>query len=121
MAGCYEDLVYITVICLSSGDQRCHQVVLADVLEHFDTIDVQDLTLLSNSCAFGPVTGLSRASPSLTTIAHSHLTLKLQEKDATQLLVPFESVRPGTEIFFHSVGCSRPHRFDKDVRCLRLL
>ena len=69
---------------------------------------------------FGLVVGISRASPSLTAVAHSCSILELQEMEAISLLGPLESVRPGAEIFVHSSQGSRPHRLDKDVRRLRL-
>ena len=39
---------------------------------------------------------------------------------SAQLLHPFETVRPGTEVFSHNMLGNKPHWLDQDVRRLRL-
>ena len=77
---------------------------MADLLGHGVTRDLQELTLLSDSCDFGRGVGLARASPSLIAIALSRLALDLPEKEAHSLLGHCESVRPGTGVFSIAAG-----------------
>ena len=45
-----------------SDDQGSHQSVVLDLLDHYDTRDLQDMTLLGITCVFGLVFGISLAS-----------------------------------------------------------
>ena len=49
--------------------------MLAEVLEHLGEEDLQELTLLSKSCAFGLVTGFYCAVFSVASVGRSHVVL----------------------------------------------
>ena len=64
--------------------------------------------------------GLARSSYSLDSVVVAYPALQLTRQLANQLLQPFETVRPGTEVFFHNMLGNKPHWFDRYVRLLRL-
>ncbi len=66
------------------------------------------------------VNGLARSSYSLAFVAIAFPALRLTRQLTTQLLHPFETVRPGTDIFFHNMVGNKQHWLDQDVRRLRL-
>ena len=54
-------------------------------------------------CSFGQATGLARASHCIATVATCASPLRLHKSVAENLLMNFESIRLGTEHFFHSM------------------
>ena len=70
--------------------------------------------------SFGPVLGLARKTHCLAAVAETDLALSLTPQLAEQLLSSFETVRPGTEVFFHNMKGPWPHWLDQDTRRLRL-
>ncbi len=64
--------------------------------------------------------GLSPSSQSLASAATAHSALRPKSQLVDDILSPFETVRPGTEVFFHKTVGNNPHWSDKDVGRLRL-
>ena len=57
--------------------------------------------------------GLARSSYSLASAANAYRALQLTRQLATQRLHPFETVRPGTELFVHNMVGNKPHWLTK--------
>ena len=70
--------------------------------------------------SFGLVSGLARKTYCLAAVAEAYLALSITPRLDEQSLSPFETVRLGTEVFYHSMKSPWPHWLDQDVRRLRL-
>ena len=80
-----------------------HQAVLTDVLDPLSNKELSRLVLIAEACAFGPVTGLARASHCLSAVSTSPSPLCLQRHVADILLRNLEPTRLGTEFSSRSM------------------
>ncbi len=91
-----------------------------DLLECLGTKELSAVTEDPAYYSFGLVSGLARKTYCLAAVTEKYLALSLTPQLAEQLLSPFETVRPGREVFFHNMKSPWPHWLDQDIRRLRL-
>ena len=92
---------------------------MEDILECLDKKELSTTTEEPAYSYFGPVSGCEKTY-CLAVISKVDPALSITPQLTEQLLRPFETVRPGTEVFFHNMKGSWPHWLDQDVRRLRL-
>ena len=94
--------------------------VTEDLLE---CLEKRELSTISEDPVYyscGPVSGLARKTHCLAAVTETYIALRLTPQLVEQLLSSFETVRPGTEVFFHNMKGPWPHWLDQDIRILRL-
>ena len=79
------------------------QAAMTDLLDSMRSDKLSPYASIAELCSFGPATGLARASQCLATVATSPSPLRLQNAVADSILNSFGSIRPGTDILFHSM------------------
>jgi hypothetical protein len=82
--------------------------VLVDILEVVPEEELCVFVEEAALCTVGLANGPARSSYSLASIAMACPALQLARQLANPLLQPFETVRPGTEVFFHNMLGNKP-------------
>ena len=110
-----HDLASVATLIIGESSVGSHLSVLTDLFNDRPEKELYVVVEESALYSFGLVTGLARTTYSLAAVAGSYRALRLTQQLVVQLLQPFEAVRSGTEVFFHSMACSRPHWLDQYV------
>ena len=95
-----HDLASLAATILGESTVGSHVSVLTDIL---DAVPEEELSVFVDEatlCTFGFVNGLAMSSCSLASVAMAYPALQLTRQLAIQLLQHFETVRPGTDVFF---------------------
>ena len=92
-------------------------VPVFSVVEYLlDGMKTKELSAITEEPAYysvGPVSGLARTKYCLAAVTNTYPALSLAPQLVEQLLSPFETVRPGTEVFFHNMKGPWPQWLDQ--------
>ena len=104
-------------------ENHWRDLVFSVVEDLFECMEPKELSAITEEPAFlffRPCIRPGKKTYCLAAVTKTYPALNLTPQLAEQLLSYFETVRPSTEVFFHSIQSPWSHWLYKDVRRLRL-